>query len=120
MALIDELRRGQNAPVHMIDQISRSLPEMTWLTSVKQEGYDVTIEGRCTIADGAVRFRRQPRSDALLQAPGRDRRERGRQRAEGRPELIEFTIKGTFQMAGIEPAAGAEPAGAGEGRDNVG
>src|SRR5688500_14789124 len=31
VGLIDELRRGQNAPVHMIDQISRSLPEMMWL-----------------------------------------------------------------------------------------
>ena len=47
VALIDELAQGQSAPVHMIDQISRSLPEMTWLTNLKQEGYDVTIEGRC-------------------------------------------------------------------------
>ena len=47
VALIDELRKGQTAPVHMIDQISRALPEMTWLTSVKQDGYDVTIQGRC-------------------------------------------------------------------------
>src|SRR5688500_3832061 len=26
VTLIDELRRGQSAPVHMVDQISRSLP----------------------------------------------------------------------------------------------
>ncbi len=31
----------------MIDQMSRALPEMTWLTRVQQNGYDVTIEGRC-------------------------------------------------------------------------
>ena len=96
----------------MIDQISRSLPEMTWLTSLKQEGYDVTIEGRCTDADGAVGFRRQSRSVALLQAAGRDHRERGRAGGtQGEPELIKFTIKGTFQMAGIDqPAPPAKPA----------
>jgi len=47
VALIDELRKGQNAPVHMIDQISRSLPEMTWLTGLRQERFDITIQGRC-------------------------------------------------------------------------
>src|ERR671913_781014 len=47
VALIDDLRKGQTAPVHMIDQISRALPEMTWLTSLKQEDYDITLEGRC-------------------------------------------------------------------------
>ncbi len=47
MALIDELRKGQNAPVHMIDQVSRALPEMTWLTGLQQDGYTITIQGRC-------------------------------------------------------------------------
>jgi type IV pilus assembly protein PilN len=32
--LIDELRKGQAAPVHMIDQISKALPDMTWLTGM--------------------------------------------------------------------------------------
>jgi type IV pilus assembly protein PilN len=45
VTLIDELRRGQNAPVHIVDEISRSLPEMTWLTSLKQEGYDSRCRG---------------------------------------------------------------------------
>src|SRR5204862_1263387 len=47
LALIDELRKGQSAPVHMIDQISKALPEMTWLTSIQQNGYTLTLQGRC-------------------------------------------------------------------------
>lgn len=47
VALIDELRKGQTAPVHMIDQISRALPDMTWLTAMQQSGYTLTIQGRC-------------------------------------------------------------------------
>ena len=48
MKLIEELRKGQSAPVHMLDELSKALPEMLWLTQVKQDGGDLTIEGRCT------------------------------------------------------------------------
>ena len=47
VALIDELRKGQNAPVHMIDQISRVAAGDDLADQLKQDGYDVTIEGRC-------------------------------------------------------------------------
>ena len=47
LALIDELRKGQNAPVHIVDQISKSLPEMTWLVGMQQNGFDITLQGRC-------------------------------------------------------------------------
>ena len=36
--LIDELKKGQSAPVHMIDQISKALPDMTWITQIQQSG----------------------------------------------------------------------------------
>jgi type IV pilus assembly protein PilN len=48
VGLIEELRKGRDLPVHMLDEISRSLPDMLWLTDVKQAGNDVTITGRCT------------------------------------------------------------------------
>jgi len=50
VALIEELRRGQTGPVHMLDQVSRALPPMLWLTSLRQLGPDgaVLIEGRAT------------------------------------------------------------------------
>jgi type IV pilus assembly protein PilN len=48
VGLIEELRKGRDLPVHMLDEISRSLPDMLWLTDIKQVGNDVTISGRCT------------------------------------------------------------------------
>jgi type IV pilus assembly protein PilN len=48
VALIEQLRRGQSGPVHLLDEISRSVPEMLWLTQLEQKGSDVTIDGRCT------------------------------------------------------------------------
>jgi type IV pilus assembly protein PilN len=48
VGLIEELRRGREGAVRMLDEISRSLPDMLWLTEVKQQGADLTIIGRCT------------------------------------------------------------------------
>ena len=43
VALIEELRRGQTGPVHMLDEISRALPERLWLVEMTQKGDEVSI-----------------------------------------------------------------------------
>jgi type IV pilus assembly protein PilN len=106
--LIDELRRGQTAPVHIIDQMSRALPEMTWLTQVRQQGFDVTIDGRClsltSLSDfignlEASRYFKRPVEIVSSEVVSGDN---------GAPDTIRFSIRGSFQMAGIEQIA-AEP-----------
>jgi type IV pilus assembly protein PilN len=47
VTLIEVLRRGQSSPVHVLDSVSRSVPDMLWLTQMEQKGADLTIEGRC-------------------------------------------------------------------------
>jgi len=47
VTLIEELRRGQSSPVHVLDAISRSVPELLWLTELDQKGAEMTIQGRC-------------------------------------------------------------------------
>jgi type IV pilus assembly protein PilN len=49
VSLIEDLRRNQTGPVHMLDQISRALPPMLWLTELKQTAgsSDVLIDGKC-------------------------------------------------------------------------
>ena len=32
----------------MLDQVSRALPDAMWLTELKQQGDDLTIDGRCS------------------------------------------------------------------------
>lgn len=103
VALIDQLRKGQNAPVHMVDQISRALPDMTWLTSLRQEGDTLTLQGRCltltSLSDfvgnlEASRYFARPVEivdSAVVSGDGKET-----------PDLIQFTIRGTFQMAGID------------------
>jgi type IV pilus assembly protein PilN len=45
VTLIEQLRRGQAAPVHVLDEISKSLPERLWLVELKQQGADFTMAG---------------------------------------------------------------------------
>lgn len=109
VALIDELRKGQTAPVHMVDQISRALPDMTWLVALQQSGYTLTMQGRClsltSLSDfignlEASRYFIRPVEiieSSVVEAGGKG------------PELIQFTIRGTFQMAGVESVAPSPP-----------
>ena len=48
VTLIEQLRKGQTGPVHLIDQVSRSLPDSMWLTELKQTADNIVIDGRCT------------------------------------------------------------------------
>lgn len=45
VSLIEQLRKGQAAPVHLLDEISRSLPERLWLNELSQSGSEFTIAG---------------------------------------------------------------------------
>lgn len=58
VSLIEQLRRDQTGPVHLLDQISRALPPMLWLTNVKQgtNPDEVLIDGRCTTLTGLSDF----------------------------------------------------------------
>lgn len=110
VALIDELRRGQTAPVHLIDQVSRALPEMTWLTEMKQEGWDVTIEGRATSLAALSDFVGNLEATRYFRRPVEIVESEVVRGEDNGPELIAFVIKGTFHMAGLEPPAPAKPA----------
>jgi len=48
VTLIEQLRRGQTAPVHMLDEVSRSVPDRLWLTGMSQQGALFTIDGQTT------------------------------------------------------------------------
>lgn len=104
LTLIDELRRGQSAPVHMVDQISRALPEMTWLTGLRQSGYDVTIEGRCLSLTSLSDFIGNLEASRYFQRPVEILESSVVPGNDAGPDLIQFSIRGTFQMAGIETA----------------
>ena len=56
VSLIEQLRRGQTAPVHVLDELSRALPDRLWLVSMGQQGTNFTIDGRTTSLTGVSDF----------------------------------------------------------------
>ena len=109
VALIDELRKGQTAPVHMIDQISKALPDMTWLTTMTQNGYTLTMQGRCLTLTSLSDFIGNLEASRYFIRPVEIIESTVQEGAAGGPELIAFTIRGTFQMAGVESVAPPPP-----------
>jgi type IV pilus assembly protein PilN len=108
VALIDELRKGQSAPVHMIDQLSKALPDMTWLTGLQQNGYTLTIQGRCLTLTSLSDFIGNLEASRYFIRPVEIIDTTTEANDKG-PELIQFTIRGTFQMAGVESVAPPPP-----------
>jgi type IV pilus assembly protein PilN len=113
VTLIEQLRRNQTGPVHMLDQISRALPEMLWLTALKQSTSDsneVVIEGLATSPTTVSDF------VANLEASGYFKRSveivstQVQTIPEPPGELIQFQVRAIFQQPGGPPAPGASPA----------
>ena len=48
VTLIQQLRHGQSVPVQLLDHVSRSLPDMLWLTGMDESGSSLTITGLST------------------------------------------------------------------------
>ncbi len=104
VGLIESLRKGQSGGVHMLDELSKALPEMLWLTQLKQDGGELTIEGRCTtltaLSDLVAnlehsRYFRKPVEIVDSQVDNAQ--------TQG-PELIKFALKATFAIPGMQPA----------------
>ena len=109
VVLIEQLRKGQTGPVHMLDQISRALPPMLWLTEVKQVGAEIVIDGKCTSPIGVSDF------VANLEASGYFKRSidivstSTEMMTQPQTEVIKFSIKAVFQQPG-EAKTSAAPA----------
>jgi type IV pilus assembly protein PilN len=48
VTLIEQLRRGQTGPVHVLDEISKALPDRMWLTELSQKEDEFKIDGMTT------------------------------------------------------------------------
>ncbi|MCX6544170.1 MAG: PilN domain-containing protein [Acidobacteria bacterium] len=100
VTLIEQLRRGQSGPVHMLDQISRSLPEQLWLTQLDQKGADLTIEGRCVALTSLSDFVGNLERSGWFTKPVEIIDSKLDQVQGAETSLIRFTIKARFAPPG--------------------
>jgi type IV pilus assembly protein PilN len=101
VTLIEELRKGQSGPVHMLDAISRSLPDRLWLTELNQKEAEVLIEGVATSLTALSDF------VANLEASGSFKRpveivQSQVETTQATGDLVKFSVKGQFQAQAAE------------------
>jgi type IV pilus assembly protein PilN len=108
VVLIEQLRKGQTGPVHMLDQISQALPSMLWLTELKQVGPDVIIDGKCTTLTGLTEFVSNLEASGYFKRSVEIVNTTSEAAAPPANELIKFTVRAVFQQPG--DAAPARPA----------
>jgi type IV pilus assembly protein PilN len=105
--LIEQLRRGQSIPVQLLDHVSKSVPDMLWLTAMTQTAEQVTIEGRSTTLIALSDFVGNLGSSDLLGKPIEIVESQVEPASTTAPELVSFTVRAQINVPAAPEAAGA-------------
>jgi type IV pilus assembly protein PilN len=114
VTLIEQLRRGQSAPVHVLDEISKSLPDRVWLSEMKQVGSDFTISGFAASLPSLSDFVANLEATKWFKRPVEiiDSQVQTDPKA---GDLVKFSIRGALNDPEAPPPPPAAPAGRGAG-----
>ena len=106
--LIERLKAAQSAPVHMLDELSKALPDYVWLTGMDQTADSIKLAGQSTgltaVADFISGLQRSgwfPQVDLVTSTENEN--------------VITFTVSANFkdpEMAAQAAAAAAAPTAA--------
>ena len=106
ISLIEKLQAQQSGPVHLLDEVSKALPEYVWLTSMDQTGGNVRFKGESNgltaVADFISNLQRSgwfPRVDLTGST----------QNAAG---VVSFDLQAEFKNVAPEASPGAAAAAA--------
>jgi type IV pilus assembly protein PilN len=111
VTLIEQLRRGQTGPVHVLDELSKAVPDRLWLTELSQKDADFKIDGMTTSLQELSTFVANLEASPWFKKPV-DIVDSQAQPDKG-VEMFKFTVKATAK----DPQAPAPlPAAAGRGR----
>ncbi|MFI5167935.1 MAG: PilN domain-containing protein [Thermoanaerobaculales bacterium] len=54
--VIEELKRNQNGPVRIMDEVSKALPDLLWLTSMTLSGNVLSVQGQAMNENAVANF----------------------------------------------------------------
>jgi type IV pilus assembly protein PilN len=111
VSLIEQLRRGQTGPVHVLDEISKAVPDCLWLTELTQKDDEFKIDGMTTSLQELSTFVGNLEASRWFKKPV-DIVDSQAQADKG-TDLFKFTVKALFKDPDAPAAA---PAAAGRGR----
>jgi type IV pilus assembly protein PilN len=109
VTLIEQLRRGQAGPVHVLDEISRSLPDRLWLTAIEQKDSDFTLSGMATSLTAVSDFIANLETTKWFKKPVEiiDSEVQSDPKA---GDLFKFSLKAVFNDPNAQPPAPVKPA----------
>ena len=111
VSLIEQLRKGQAAPVQLLDEISRSLPERLWLNELSQTGSEFTMSGVTDSLTAVSDFVANLENTRWFQKPVEILDSQVQTDSTG-ADLIKFQVKAAFADPASVPAPAAPPASA--------
>lgn len=116
VTLIEQLRKGQTAPVHLLDEISRSVPDRLWLTGMTQQGTSFTLDGQTTSLTALSDFVTNLEASPWFKRPV-EIVDSQVDHSEVTGELVRFTVKANMNDAAA--AGGAVVKGATPGKQEL-
>lgn len=112
VTLIEQLRLGQTGPVHVLDEISKAVPDRLWLTELSQKGDEFKIDGMTTSLQELSTLVANLEASRWVKKPVDIVDSQVEAQADKGAEIFKFTVKATFKDPEA-PTAAPVPAGRG-------
>ena len=108
--VINELKRNQQGPVRILDEVSRALPELVWLSSLKLVGNNVELGGSAMDENAVANYISNLDASPFFDEPVL------KNLARGRGDTFTFSLSFAFNNAPpeIEAAGGSQAASSGQ------
>jgi type IV pilus assembly protein PilN len=112
VSLIEQLRKGQGAPVRILDEVSKGLPDRLWLTDMTQKDAEFTFTGMTDQMTAVSDFIANLEATKWFKRPVEIVDSQMQSDAKA-GDLIRFQLKAQFQDPNAPAAPAPAPAGRG-------
>lgn len=108
ISVIEQLRRNQRGPVHVMDAISTALPELLWLDNMTMTNTSITLSGRAFNTNAVASFVENLDNVPEFQEPDLRNVQRGSGGVYGFNIVFQYTYPELAEEDEADGAAGSE------------
>lgn len=105
ISVINNLKQNQRGPVRIMDEVSRALPDLVWLTKMSMKGNNLTISGVAMDETAVANYISNIDSSPFFQEPTLKRMARGKE------DSFSFILECSFTYAPPEISGDDEASG---------
>jgi type IV pilus assembly protein PilN len=105
ISVINNLKQNQRGPVRIMDEVSRALPDLVWLTKMTMRGSNLTISGVAMDETAVANYISNLDSSPFFQEPTLKRMARGKE------DSFSFILECSFTYAPPEISGDDEASG---------